>query len=131
MRVKEVMQKGSALPFVKKDTSIKEVVTTMTHQSVRGAAVVLDEEGNLCGVITDGDIRRLLEKDENPFAKKAEAVMSKSPRTIDAGELAEKALFLMEQFRIQMLIVIDQNAAIPAKPVGMLIYQDLLSAKVR
>jgi len=131
MRVKEVMQTGSALPFVKKETTIKEVVTTMTHQSVRGAAGVLDEQGQLCGVITDGDIRRLLEKDENPFSKKAFDVMSKSPRTIDAGELAEKALFLMEQFRIQMLIVLDQKSATPMKPVGMLIYQDLLSAKVR
>ncbi len=131
MRVKDVMQKGSALPFVKKETSIKEVVTSMTHQSVRGAAVVLDEQGQLCGVITDGDIRRLLEKDENPFAKKAQDVMSKSPRTIEASELAEKALFLMEQFRIQMLIVLDQNEATPMKPVGMLIYQDLLSSKIR
>jgi arabinose-5-phosphate isomerase len=131
MRVKEVMQTGSALPFVKKSTTIKEVVTTMTHQSVRGAAVVLDDQGQLCGVITDGDIRRLLEKDETPFTKKAADVMSTSPRTIDAGELAEKALFLMEQFRIQMLIVLDQKSATPLKPVGMLIYQDLLSAKVR
>lgn len=131
MRVKEVMQTGFALPFVKPETTIKEVVTTMTHQSVRGAAVVLDAQGQLCGVITDGDIRRLLEKDENPFSKKAQDVMSKSPRTIDAGEQAEKALFLMEQFRIQMLIVLDQKSATPLKPVGMLIYQDLLSAKVR
>lgn len=131
MRVKEVMQTGSALPFVQKETTIKEVVTAMTHQSVRGAAGVLDEQGQLCGVITDGDIRRLLEKDENPFAKKAQDVMSKSPRTIDAGELAEKALFLMEQFRIQMLIVLDQKSATPLKPVGMLIYQDLLSTKIR
>ncbi len=131
MRVKEVMQKGSALPFVKKETTIKEVVTTMTHQSVRGAAVVLDEQGELCGVITDGDIRRLLEKDENPFTKKAADVMSKSPRTIDAGELAEKALFLMEQFRIQMLIVLDQTSTTPLRPVGILIYQDLLSSKIR
>jgi arabinose-5-phosphate isomerase len=131
MRVKDVMQTGSALPFVKRTTTIKEVVTTMTHQSVRGAAVVLDNDGKLIGVITDGDIRRLLEKDQNPFTKIANDVMSNSPRTIDAGELAEKALFLMEQFRIQMLIVLDQNSETPMKPVGMLIYQDLLSVKVR
>ncbi len=131
MRVKHVMQSGSALPFVKSETSIKEVVTTMTHQSVRGAAVVLDHTGQLIGVITDGDIRRLLEKHEHPLSQKAVDVMSKSPRTIDASELAEKALFLMEQFRIQMLIVLDQNSATPLKPVGLLIYQDLLSSKIR
>ena len=57
--------------------------------------------------------------------------MSHSPKTIDAGELAERALFLMEQFRTQMLIVLDQSSPHPRKPVGMIIYQDLLGAKVR
>ena len=57
--------------------------------------------------------------------------MSHSPRTIDANELTEKALFLMEQFRIQMLIVLDKTSATPLSPVGMLIYSDLLAAKVR
>ena len=57
--------------------------------------------------------------------------MSHSPRTIDANEFAEKALFLMEQFRIQMLIVLDRTSAKPLQPVGMLIYSDLLGSKVR
>jgi len=57
--------------------------------------------------------------------------MSKTPRTIDANELAEKALFLMEQFRIQMLIVLDRQSVTPLNPVGMLIYSDLLAAKIR
>lgn len=130
-KVKDIMKTGQALPFIKKETSMKEIVTAMTHQNVRGAAVVLDEEGQLIGVITDGDIRRFLEKNQDPFSKKAEDLMSKSPRTIDANEFAEKALFLMEQFRIQMLIVLDKNSESPRKPVGMLVYQDLLTAKVR
>ena len=103
----------------------------MTHQSVRGAAGVLDNEGNLIGVITDGDIRRFLEKNNDPFSKKADDLMSKNPKTIDASELAERALFFMEQFRTQMLIVLDKNSATPQKPVGMIIYPDILSAKVR
>ncbi len=131
MRVKDIMQAGAALPFVKKETSMKEILTAMTHQSVRGATGVLDDQGQLVGVITDGDIRRFLEKNQDPFSKTAIDLMSHSPRTIDAGELAEKALFLMEQFRIQMLIVLDQSSNNPLKPVGMLIYQDLLTAKVR
>lgn len=131
MRVKDVMQKGAALPFVKSDTSMKEILTAMTHQSVRGAAGVIDEQGQLIGVITDGDIRRFLEKNQDPFSKKASDLMSRSPRTIDAQEFAEKALFLMEQFRIQMLIVLDQEGTNPRQPVGMLIYQDLLSSKLR
>lgn len=131
MRVKDVMQSGDALPFVKKDTPMKALLTAMTHQSVRGAACVLDDAGQLIGLITDGDIRRFLEKNNDPFVKKAEDLMSHTPRTIDASELAEKALFLMEQFRIQMLIVLDQNSKNPMKPVGLLIYLDLLSAKIR
>ena len=131
MRVADVMQTGAALPFVKKETSMKELLTAMTHQSVRGAAGVLDGQGQLIGVITDGDIRRFLEKNQDPFSKTAADLMSNSPKTIDAGELAERALFLMEQFRTQMLIVLDKKSPNILKPVGMIIYQDLLTAKVR
>lgn len=131
MRVREIMQTGAALPFVKKETSMKELLTAMTHQSVRGAAGVIDTELRLIGVITDGDIRRFLEKNQDPFSKTAADIMSSSPKTIDAGELAERALFLMEQFRTQMLIVLDKNSDAPLQPVGMIIYQDLLRTKVR
>lgn len=131
LRVKDLMKTGEALPFIEKITTMKEILTKMTHQSVRGAAVVLDQNKNLIGIITDGDIRRFLEKNQNPFSAIAENIMSMSPKTIDASELAEKALFLMEQFKIQMLIVLDQKSTSPNKPVGMLIYQDLLMAKVR
>jgi len=131
MRVKNIMQTGEALPFVKKETSMKNLLTTMTHQSVRGAAGVLDDLGQLIGIITDGDVRRFLEKNQDPFVKYAADVMSHSPKTIDASELAERALFLMEQYRTQMLIVLDKNTATPMQPVGMIIYQDLLGLKVR
>lgn len=131
LRVKDLMKTGAALPFIEKTTSMKDILTKMTHQSVRGAAGVLDADKNLIGIITDGDIRRFLEKNQTPFSAVAENIMSISPKTIDANELAEKALFLMEQFQIQMLIVLDQNSQTPKSPVGMLIYQDLLSSKVR
>lgn len=131
LRVKDLMKTGAALPFIEKTTSMKDILTKMTHQSVRGAAGVLDANKNLIGIITDGDIRRFLEKNQTPFSAVAENIMSVSPKTIDAGELAEKALFLMEQFQIQMLIVLDQNSQMPKSPVGMLIYQDLLLSKVR
>ncbi len=131
LRVKDLMQKGDALPFVKENTSTKELLTKMTHQSVRGAAGVVDELGQLIGVVTDGDIRRFLERQQDPFSKVAKDLMSHSPRTIDANEFAEKALFMMEQFRIQMLIVLDKSSLMPLQPVGMLIYSDLLAPKVR
>ncbi len=130
-RVQDLMQTGDALPFVKASTTMKELLTQMTHQSVRGAAVVLDVNGDLIGVVTDGDIRRLLEKHQDPFSKLAKDLMSTTPKTIDAAELAEKALYIMEQNAVQMLIVLDQRSKTPRQPIGMLIYRDLLAAKVR
>lgn len=131
MKVKELMKTGEALPFIQETTPMKELLTKMTHQSVRGAAVVLDQNKNLKGVITDGDIRRFLEKNQNPFSATAVDLMSTKPKTIDASELIEKALFMMETHRVQMLIVLDQSSASPQQPVGMIIYQDLLSIKLR
>jgi len=131
MKVKELMKTGEALPFIQETTPMKDLLTKMTHQSVRGAAVVLDQNKNLKGVITDGDIRRFLEKNQNPFSATAVDLMSTKPKTIDASELIEKALFMMETHRVQMLIVLDQSSPSPQQPVGMIIYQDLLSIKLR
>lgn len=130
-KVKDVMSKGETLPFISPESSLKEVLTKMTHQSVRGAAGVIDASNNLVGIITDGDIRRFLEKNSDPFSFKAVDIMSKAPKTIDADEFAEKALFLMEQYKIQVLIVLDEKSKNSKQPVGMIAYQDLLSYKLR
>lgn len=130
-RVRDVMHAGTALPLVKLNSPLREVFSVMTHKDVRGAAGVVDEVGDLVGIITDGDIRRRLEKSTDPLIGVAQDLMTSSPRTIDAGELAEKALFVMEQFRIQMLFVVDHTSAQPKRPIGILNFQDLLSAKVR
>ncbi|MBK9323879.1 MAG: KpsF/GutQ family sugar-phosphate isomerase [Bdellovibrionaceae bacterium] len=130
-RVKDVMHTGEALPLVQLETPLREVLSIMTHKNVRGASGVLDLNGDLVGVITDGDIRRRLEKSPDPLTGAAKDLMTKHPRTIDANELAEKALFLMEQFRIQMVFVFDKLSDYPQKPVGILHIQDLLSTKIR
>ena len=57
--------------------------------------------------------------------------MSKNPKTIDCNELAEKAAFLMEQFKIDRLFAIDRNSENPQRPVGLIHFQDLLGAGVR
>src|SRR4051812_4406686 len=103
----------------------------MTHKDVRGAAGVVDGKGDLMGIITDGDIRRCLQKNKDPFTGVAKDLMSMSPRTIDSEELAEKALFVMEQFKIQILFVMDTLSQQPRRPVGIIHLQDLLQAKVR
>lgn len=130
-KVRDVMHSGSSLPLVKLGSPMKEVFSVMTHKDVRGAAGVVDDQGSLVGIVTDGDIRRRLEKSADPLQGTAEQMMSRQPRVIEADELAEKALFLMEQFRINLLFVLDRSAANPLAPVGILHIQDLLKAKVR
>ena len=105
-----------------------EAVSVMTGSDVRGVAGVTDAQGHLVGVITDGDIRRTLEKNQNPLEASVKDLMSLNPKTIDQSELAVKALFLMEQFSIQSLFAIDSESK---KPVGLIHLQDLIKAKIR
>lgn len=131
-RVRDLMHKGESLPLVNRKEDMAKVISIMTSSHVfRGVAGVLDDQESLVGVITDGDIRRRLEKNKQPFTEAAEQVMSKNPKTIDASELAEKALFVMEQFQIQTLFVTDKLGANPRQPVGLIHLQDLLRAGLR
>lgn len=130
-RVRDLMHTGDALPIFREDTPTREVLTEMSRYEVRGAAGIVDANGDLIGIITDGDVRRKLESIADPLKGTAAQLMTRNPRTIDAGEIAEKALFMMEQFRIQVLFVLDKASATPKKPVGLIHIQDLLRAKVR
>lgn len=131
LRVKDVMHKGEALPIVQPEESMTRVISLMTSKDVRGVAGVVDKNSTLVGIITDGDIRRRLEKSANPLTEKAADVMSKNPKTIDCNELAEKAAFLMEQFKIDRLFAIDRSASNAQAPVGLIHFQDLLRAGIR
>lgn len=129
-RVQDVMHTGEAVPLVSLETPMREVLAAMTQKEVRGVAGVLDDKRHLVGIVTDGDIRRRLEKSLNPLDDKAKDLMSRAPKTVDAAELAERALFMMEQFKIQTLFVVNREG--PAgPPVGLLHLQDLLQAKLR
>ena len=130
-RVEDVMHSGEELPIVATSAPMKDVIGIMTQKQVRGVAGVVDTNGQLIGVITDGDIRRRLEKSADPLQDKASDLMSKAPKTVDASELAEKAAFMMEQFNIQTLFVIRRSSPDPKKPIGILHLQDLLKAKLR
>jgi len=130
-RVRDVMHVGEALPVVRPEEPIVKVVSIMTQKDVRGVAGVVDAAGGLIGVVTDGDIRRRLERSQAPFTETAKDLMSKAPKTIDCEELAEKALFLMQQFQIQILFAVDKASDNPLRPVGVLHLQDLLKANIR
>lgn len=130
-RVGDVMHRGEALPIVSLDTPMRDVLAAMTQKEVRGVAGVIDENNLLVGIVTDGDLRRRLEKSLNPLDDKARDLMSRAPKTVDVHELAERALFMMEQFKIQTLFVVDRESKEPGRPVGLLHLQDLLQAKLR
>jgi len=130
-RVKDLMHTGDGLPLVGRSEPMTRVLSLMTMKEVRGVAGVVNSDESLAGIITDGDIRRRLEKDNKAFTESAEQLMSQNPKTIDLNEFAERALFVMEQFKIQTLFVTDKNSGTPRKPVGLLHLQDLLRANVR
>jgi len=90
-----------------------------------GSTSVVDEKGKLVGIITDGDIRRLLEKSMDFIDKPVEEYMTKDPTSISTDKLAAKALNIMEEREIN-----DLPAVKNGKPIGMLNFQDLLRANV-
>jgi len=130
-KVSDLMHTAEALPIVTKDTPMKEIVYKMTSREVRGVAGVIDSSGDLVGVITDGDLRRRMDKVSDFMAETANSIMSLNPKTIDVSEMAERALFMMEQFSIQVLFVVDSDSEFSRKPIGVLHLQDLLKANIR
>jgi arabinose-5-phosphate isomerase len=130
-RVRENMHTGRGFILAPANTPIKKLISLMSQAETRGAAGIINEQQELIGIVTDGDLRRRLESVENPLAGQASDMMSQNPRTIDAGEVAERALFLMEQFRINLLFVLDKSSSSTKVPVGIIHVQDLLRNKVR
>jgi arabinose-5-phosphate isomerase len=130
-RVADNMHTGPGFIIVTEETPLKRVISLMSQRETRGAAGIVNSSGELVGIITDGDVRRRLESHEDPLAGTARDVMTRNPRTVDANEIAEKALFLMEQFRINLLFVLDASASEPRKPLGVIHIHDLLRNKVR
>ena len=129
-RVSDVMSSDDELPLVSPDTPVAEVIVVMTGYG-KGTAAIVDSSGALVGSITDGDIRRCVGRSKGHLEGVAKDIMTANPKTVEASELAQKALFLMEQFRINLLYVVDSQSADPKKPVGVLHIQDLMRANIR
>lgn len=120
LRVADIY-KMNARPFVKDSSSLKDVIVEITKGRL-GATAVLDENENLCGVITDGDIRRLLEKTENLINISASDIKILNPKKIEDNSLAAAALEQMQQHGVNQLIVI--NAA--GNYLGLIHLHDLI-----
>ncbi len=95
-------------PKVLPNQSLKEVIIEMTKKRL-GATAVVDEQNNLIGIITDGDLRRMLEQNSDIEKKQAKDIMTTTPKTITADALAVEALDLMRKKEITQLIVVEKG----------------------
>lgn len=107
------------LPQVQADSNVRNVLISITK--FRLGATVVEQNGNILGIITDGDIRRMLEKHEDVSELKAIDIMSKNPKTIEKTELAVNALHEMRQNSISQLVVVDEGVY-----AGIIHIQDIL-----
>jgi len=111
LRVGELMHGGDQVPTVNPDTDMKDVIYEMSRKGL-GVTTVQDEDGALLGVITDGDLRRLMEREENPLHRTAAEVMHPGAVIIAPDELATVALRLLEERRITSLMVTDRKGRV-------------------
>ncbi|MCK5286358.1 MAG: KpsF/GutQ family sugar-phosphate isomerase [Thermodesulfovibrionia bacterium] len=103
----ELMHRGDSIPSVKEEITMKDAIMEISSKRL-GITTVINESSQLLGIITDGDLRRGLEKwDEKFFSLKARDVMTHNPRTIARDTLAVKALSIMETYSITSLVIID------------------------
>src|SRR5207245_2395522 len=106
LRVRDLMHTGDQVPVVDISTSMHDVIYEISKKGF-GIAAVVNADGELQGVFSDGDLRRVLQKDEQILKKAAADGMKRNPITIEAGELASAALQIMEQRKITSLFITD------------------------
>ncbi|MBZ5552509.1 MAG: KpsF/GutQ family sugar-phosphate isomerase [Acidobacteriia bacterium] len=111
MRVENLMHSGDALPKVKADTRMSEVIYEISKKGL-GMTSVVDGDDHLVGIITDGDLRRLLERGDQILSKTAGEAMHPRPLTIHRREFATHALNLMEQQKITSLIIVNETRCV-------------------
>jgi len=124
LHVAEVMRAGEQVPQVASGSSLREALVEMSRGRI-GMTAVVDAAGKVRGVFTDGDLRRTLEK-SNDLGRRVDEVMSANPKTVRREMLAAEAVHVMEESKINQLLVVDERGAL----VGALNMHDLFRAKV-
>ncbi len=125
LKVDDIMHAGEQLPLVSATTSLSEALLEMTHKGL-GMTAVTNDDGTLAGIFTDGDLRRIFDRDIDIRQATIADVMVTNPITIAPGHLAAEALQVMETRKINGLMVCDEAG----KPLGAFNMQDLLRAGV-
>ena len=123
IRVSDLMHVGEELPLARDDASMREVLLVMAERRF-GCVGIVDGDGNLSGIITDGDLSRHIDGD-NFLDRKARAVMTRNPKIARPDQLAAEALALMNEKKITRLFVMDAGEK---KPAGILHIHDCLRA---
>ncbi|MBI4523101.1 MAG: KpsF/GutQ family sugar-phosphate isomerase [Deltaproteobacteria bacterium] len=126
LQVDDLMHRGEELPIVFEETPMKETLLVITSKRF-GVTGVVDAQGALIGVITDGDLRRGLESRGDIFRLKAKDLMTQNPKTIPADVLAVQAVAVMQQHSITSLFVLENGGR---KPLGVVHLHDMLKAGV-
>lgn len=127
LKVSDMMHAGDALPLVRSDIPMRQALFEITSKKL-GCTGVVDEEGALIGVVTDGDLRRALERGVDFMGRPAGELMTRNPKRILAGDLAAKALQRMEEYSITSLFVFESDES--PLPVGVVHLHDLLKAGI-
>jgi arabinose-5-phosphate isomerase len=125
VHVRDLMRSGEALPRVGRRASFVEMLREMTGKGL-GFTAVAGDAGEVLGIFTDGDLRRLIERGADLRELRAEDVMHRQPRQVSADALAVDAASVMEQHRVTSVLVVDAQSRL----VGALNSNDLMRAKV-
>ena len=126
LRVDDVMHRGAEVPLVAEQASLKDSLVEITSKRL-GVTGVVDAAGALLGIITDGDLRRGLERAADIRPLTARDLMTRAPKTIGAGALAAEAVAVMERHTITSLFIVEEGSR---RPAGVVHLHDLLRAGI-
>lgn len=126
MRVGDLMHTGEELPIVRQDATLKEAILMISEKKL-GVAVIADDDDNLIGILTDGDIRRAIQSEDfaQPLLENVLHFVTKNPMTITTCQIIEEALHIMEEKKITSLVVCEK-----AKVLGIIHMHDVLQQRI-
>jgi arabinose-5-phosphate isomerase len=115
LTVERAMHSGADNPVISEEATVRDAIILMTHANY-GAVMAVAANGSMTGIITDGDLKRIFEKNQEPLALLIKQVMTKNPKTITKERLAAEAMYVMESKNITVLPVVDENCV----PIGII-----------
>ena len=122
VKVSDIMARESALPLVSEEALLTDLILEMTSKRY-GVSAIVNPEGRLSGIFTDGDLRRLVQGGKEFLSLNARSVMTAKPKTVTPDTLAKECLDILETYRITQLLVCDREH----RPVGLVHIHDLIT----